>query len=341
RVIVQEVSKTPDVIFVRAIQPGTGTVLVSSNENEVGLVFESIPPVTAEPVVRNGTWQEEEVLEIFMRASASENLWMAVSLASIKRGALMHALFVGGSVFVSVFVLLGILYMLIQKMILAPVLLLERSLRKVGGDDLSVRLPEGPKNEIGSVFRSFNIMTESVQKARERDAAVSKMKSEFVTIAAHQLRTPLSGSRWALQELLREDAEKLTDTQRRYLKQTHEANERMVALVNDLLDVTQIEEGKYIHKPAPARMEEIVRSTVTSQKNAAEQHGIILTFREPKQPLPEVLVDKVRIGVVVENLVDNALSYTQDGGSVIVRLAYREAAGVVEVSVEDTGIGIP
>ncbi|MDP2650205.1 MAG: HAMP domain-containing sensor histidine kinase, partial [bacterium] len=341
RVIVAEVSSAPAVVFVRAVQPGTGIVLVSSNRDEVGTVFENMPAVSIEPATRSGTWDGEEVLEIFMRATASENLWMAVGLQSIKEGALRHAMIVGGSVFVALSILLSVVYLLVQNIVLAPVFLLEKSLKKVGEDDLSVRLPEGSRNEIGNVFRSFNTMTESVQKARQRDALVSKMKSEFLTIAAHQLRTPLAGAKWALLALLNGDAGEIKKEQREYIQKTHEANERMIALVNDLLDVTQIEEGKLLYHFEVKDMAQVTEQVVSAYRVQAHEKHISLTCKKPDAALPPVSIDEMKIRIVLQNLIENALSYTPPGGSITVSITYAKEYGHITVAVSDTGIGIP
>ncbi|MBI2573972.1 MAG: PAS domain S-box protein [Candidatus Wildermuthbacteria bacterium] len=172
-----------------------------------------------------------------------------------------------------------------------------------------------------------------------REREVEKMKTEFVSIAAHQLRTPLSAIKWTLRMLLDGDMGKLEENQKEFLLKTYRSNERMIELVNDLLNVTKIEEGKFLSQRVPLNIVDIVSSAVRSFKEEAAHKRIALRFSKPKTALPRISADEEKIRFAAQNLLDNALRYTQPGGSVVVNL--RQNGKQIEASFQDTGIGIP
>lgn len=172
-----------------------------------------------------------------------------------------------------------------------------------------------------------------------REKQVEQLKSEFVSLAAHQLRTPLSAVKWTLEALLDGDAGPLALSQREFLEKTRTSNERMIALINDLLDVTRIEEGRYLYQPAFSQLEEVIASVVQSYGAEAKRKNITIVFAPPKEKFPRVLIDKEKMLLVIQNLVDNALRYSPEGGMVEVNLSHDKKE--VVCSIKDSGIGIP
>jgi len=167
------------------------------------------------------------------------------------------------------------------------------------------------------------------------------MKTEFVSLAAHQLRTPLSAIKWALRMLLDGDLGKITDEQRDFVEKTYQSNERMIGLINDLLDVTRIEEGRYLYKPTLESIENLIQFVVNAYKEEMERKNLELDFKKPEKKLPRAVVDVEKIRLVVENLLDNAVRYTPPGGRVTISLRYVEKEKEIEFSIKDTGAGIP
>ena len=172
-----------------------------------------------------------------------------------------------------------------------------------------------------------------------REKLIEQMKTEFVSIAAHQLRTPLSAIKWSI-SLLKEkikgdkDAEDL-------LEKLNQSNERMIRLIDDLLNVTRIEEGRYIYKPVPRDIVQIIESVIVLRVEAAKRKGIDFSFNKPKEKIPEVKVDEEKISIVIQNLVENAINYTPSGGKILVSIIYQKETQEILVEVKDTGIGIP
>ena len=172
-----------------------------------------------------------------------------------------------------------------------------------------------------------------------REKMVEQLKTEFVSLSAHQLRTPLSAIKWTLRMILDGDVGAITDEQRSFLDKTYKSNERMIDLINDLLNVTRIEEGRYLYKPSRNQIDPVVKFVADSYKEEAEKRKLKIEFKEPNKKIPPVSIDVEKIRLAIQNLVDNAIRYTKPGGKVTVAVDYVNKE--VVVSVKDTGVGIP
>ena len=171
-----------------------------------------------------------------------------------------------------------------------------------------------------------------------REKLVEQMKSQFVSIAAHQLRTPLSIIKWSL-SLLREEKEFNKEEKDLVLK-AYQTNERMINLVNDLLNVARIEEGRFVYEPKIVEFSEIVESVYNSLKEYAKQKKIEYSL-EISEGKKIVKVDVEKISLAVKNLIENALKYTPEKGKVEVSVKERKRKHELVFSVKDTGVGIP
>jgi two-component system phosphate regulon sensor histidine kinase PhoR len=171
-----------------------------------------------------------------------------------------------------------------------------------------------------------------------REKRVERMKSEFVTLAAHQLRTPLSGIKWSLKMILDGEVGKLTQDQTSFLSKAYHSNERMIGLITDLLNVAKIEEGKHIFNPVLTEIEPIIQFVVNSYKEKVKNKRLKIEFQRPKKILPRIKVDVGKIRLAVQNLLDNAIKYTLPGGKVIISL--KQVNMGIKCAVEDTGVGI-
>jgi len=171
-----------------------------------------------------------------------------------------------------------------------------------------------------------------------REQAIARSKSEFISVAAHQLRTPLSAVKWVFRLLLDEDEGPLTAEQRDLVQKGYDSNERMIELVNDMLDVARIEEGRFGFEFHFADLSELISHVVDTYAVAAQKGNTELVF-ERHGLLPPIKLDTSRIQLVLQNLVDNALKYTPAGGKITLKA--EPIPGFMQVSVTDNGIGIP
>lgn len=171
-----------------------------------------------------------------------------------------------------------------------------------------------------------------------REKTIERMKTEFVSISAHQLRTPLSEINWTLEILSKEKLGKLNEEQKEIIKKTSESNKRMLALVDDLLDVVKIEEGRRLYKLELCDIKEIIHSVIESYQEIIKKKQIKFEFNVPNKKLPKIKIDAKKIALSVQNLLDNAIKYNAPGGIITINLnATKEE---IEFSIQDTGIGI-
>jgi len=202
------------------------------------------------------------------------------------------------------------------------------------GENLIVEISSFPV----STERVGDIGTLIIVHDITREKRIEKTKSEFVSIAAHQLRTPLSAIKWTLRMLLDNDLGEITPEQREFVEKTYGANERVINVINDLLDVTRIEEGKYLYNLTPVHLEDLVREVVVSTKDVIDKKEIRFEFQEPHEKLPQVSVDVEKIKMAIQNLIENAVHYTPHRGTITVSVHYDK--NEIGFTIKDTGIGI-
>ena len=167
---------------------------------------------------------------------------------------------------------------------------------------------------------------------------VDRQKSSFVSIASHQLRTPLSAIRWYLDLLLAGDAGRLSKQAHEFLTDIYASAIRMNALVDDLLNVNRIETGRIVLKPAPTDLKEMVESIAKDFVGLLQKRKLTME-KKLADGLPRVTIDPSTVRQALTNLVSNAVNYTPEGGKITLTLSLSGRKLVVAVS--DTGIGIP
>jgi len=162
-------------------------------------------------------------------------------------------------------------------------------------------------------------------------------KDEFISMASHQLRTPLTTIKGYISMMLEGDAEPLKPQQRKFAEMAFESTQRMVYVIADLLNVSRLSAGRFVLDPEPTNMVQLVRDEVRLMTSHAEGKGLKLAVMTPRS-LPEIEIDAGKIRQVIINLVDNAIYYTKEG-SVTVTLS--KNGDLVRFTVTDTGIGVP
>ncbi|MDD5144585.1 MAG: ATP-binding protein [Candidatus Pacebacteria bacterium] len=172
-----------------------------------------------------------------------------------------------------------------------------------------------------------------------REKTIEAMKTEFVSLSAHQLRTPLAAIKWSLQMFLEGDMGEINEGQKDLIGKAYQSNERMIALINDLLDVTRIEEGKYLFKPTLSDFGSVINFVVNSHKEEAKRKNIKVVFKKPGDKFPKILIDVEKMRLVIQNLLENAIKYTLPGGQISISLKDYKKEILFEIS--DTGVGIP
>lgn len=193
--------------------------------------------------------------------------------------------------------------------------------------------------EFDEIAKSLVRRDLELTRTNERLQEMDEMKSEFVSVAAHQLRTPLTGIKWTLYSLLETSVGKLNAEQRKIATDGYAAAIRLVELVNDLLDVARLEEGRYGFSFKKQPFLPVVKRVFKKFKEIADEKGVKLSLDVRKAKLPMVNMDEEKIGIALDNLIDNGVKYTSPGGTVSVVVA--KAGNSIRVEVRDSGIGIP
>lgn len=172
----------------------------------------------------------------------------------------------------------------------------------------------------------------------ERLAEASRMKSEFISVISHQLRSPLSNLRWAIELLMSGRLGKIEEKQTEYFRILKENSSRMEGLVSDLLTVSRIETATLPLKKKEISLEKLIKDLISEFEPFAKASNVGMKFDVQKK-FPEVLADPGQIRLVIENLLDNAIRYIKDKGIIEIKLEKQEKNIYFEI--KDNGVGIP
>jgi len=224
---------------------------------------------------------------------------------------------IGASLLVSV---------LLARQLSGPVLDMEGATRRIAGGDLEVRLRHYPANELGRLAESINHMTERLR-------SLESARMQFISEVSHDLRTPLTAMKGMLVNLIDE-----TDPgDRSSLQIVERETDRLIRLVNQLLDFARWQGGRLTLSRGPTDIVEMCSTAASLSRPAAEHRGIELETHIPAK-LPVVSADGDRLQRVLLNLLDNAIKFTPRGGRITLAVTQRQEA--VEISVLDTGRGM-
>ena len=168
---------------------------------------------------------------------------------------------------------------------------------------------------------------------------IDRMKTEFLSVAAHQLRTPLGSMRWNMEMLLTGDAGEIPQPIKEIIQQVYDSNQRMITLVNDLLNVSRIDQGRVKDEPELTDLVEIVKAAIVEMEPVAKKKSVGIELNIGSDSLPKIMIDPKRFREAIQNLISNAVKYNQPDGKVIVSVDKQEE--YMRIKVADTGMGIP
>jgi len=174
-------------------------------------------------------------------------------------------------------------------------------------------------------------------KRRQEIEKIDKAKSEFISIASHQLRTPLTAVKGYISMLLEGTYGQLSEKQAKSLENVYQSNERLMRLVNDLLNLSRLDAGKIEFSPEPISLKEMISDIVEELKINAEKKGLYMKMVKPPEQLPKIMADQDKLRQVILNIVDNAIKYTKEGG---ITLELKKVGEEEEIKISDTGEGM-
>lgn len=290
----------------------------------LGLLFFVALCISTGLIVVSGFFLQNELAPLIVNIESNATLTRLIMLVSVAS----FALAIG---------LIAVMFLLLGSYVAKPVRDVTKAMREFAETGMKPEpVPTGwVPSEVRSLTDSFKSFVETASEVHKHDVEISRVKSDFISTAAHQLRTPLTGIRWALEALA---LEQLTPNQKSLVESATEKSRQLVSVVGTLLDISSIESGKYKYDMKEVALDSIVQEVTTDFQTLATQSNVSLLFEKSGAASARVRVDRERIRWVLNNLVENAIRYTPISGSV--RITTELAPGRAYVKVRDTGIGI-
>jgi signal transduction histidine kinase len=186
--------------------------------------------------------------------------------------------------------------------------------------------------------KRINDATAKLKRSNEKLKEMDETKDEFISMASHQLRTPLTSVKGYLSMVLDGDAGKVPKGQEELLNQAYVSAQRMVYLIADLLNVSRLKTGKFVIDATPTNLADMVESEIAQLTEVARGHKLTLTYSKPKD-FPVLKLDETKTRQVVMNFIDNAIYYTPSGGKIKIELKTDRSS--VYFMVKDNGLGVP
>ncbi len=180
--------------------------------------------------------------------------------------------------------------------------------------------------------------TRKLRRTNDKLRQLDETKDDFISMASHQLRTPLTSVKGYVSMVIDGDAGELTQMQRKLLTQAFISSQRMVYLISDLLNVSRLRTGKFVIETVPVNLANIIQEEVKQLVETAKGRNLELIYHKPDH-FPLLRLDETKMRQVIMNFIDNAIYYTPSGGKIVVTLTERPQ--VVEFAVADNGIGVP
>jgi len=194
-------------------------------------------------------------------------------------------------------------------------------------------ITERIKDEKGEVTGFLKIVQD-----RTREVDLLKSKSEFITVAAHQLRTPLSAAIWAYESLQKES---LNDSAKDLAATGLAASKNLLKIVEDLLNISKIEEGRFGYNFQKTDLVSFLQNLLDQVVPVAKEYNVKIYMEPPAESPLEAEIDAEKFGLAISNLLENAIKYNVPNGQAVVSLNRQPDAPFLQVNIADTGLGIP
>ena len=203
---------------------------------------------------------------------------------------------------------------------------------------LTAKEKEEARNSLALTAKQLAVTAEKMELANKELRSLDLAKDEFVSIASHQLRTPLTALKGYTGMLLDEDVGPINDKQREYLTEMKNANDRMINLITALLNVSRVDLGVFAVEPEPVNLAEVAESVLKENEARISNKKLTVTINF-KKDLPLINADLNIVRMILQNLISNAMKYTPAKGKIIFDI--KKDGQNILISVADTGCGIP
>lgn len=277
------------------------------------------------------------IAALFLVATYHARIADAVSL-EVARELLLNAAIQFFLIILFIVIIATFVAFIVSRNIAKSLGVLMRAAQKIAGGDLRTQIKVTSGDEVGKLAIFFNQMVSNIKEAQDRQEEISKLKSEFIAVAAHQLRTPLSAMKWSHQMLLAGDMGELKKVQTDILEKAEVANESMISLVHNLLDAARIEEGRFGYKFTEINLPEFLAHIIQEKSIFADERQVKLRLGEGAGERLLIRADPERLAIAVGNIIDNGIRYSLGGGLVDLSLKNEKSSAVI--AVKDNGIGI-
>jgi signal transduction histidine kinase/DNA-binding response OmpR family regulator len=221
--------------------------------------------------------------------------------------------------------------------IIEPVRLMDARLRKIAEGDFSEHVSVPNRDELGTLAANLNRMNDELDQLYQQLTSASQHKSEFLANMSHELRTPLNAIIGFSEVLTERMFGELNERQEEYLNDILSSGRHLLALINDILDLSKVEAGQMELELGTFSLPEALDNGLTMIRERAGNHGIALSL-DVDPAVDSIEADERKVKQIVFNLLSNAVKFTPDGGQVDV--SARVVDGVLTLAVRDTGIGI-
>ncbi len=206
--------------------------------------------------------------------------------------------------------------------------------KKEGFEKMSV-MPAPHSRDVGELGHNIASALTFAFQTRSANRSLSTKKDELVVIAAHQLRTPLTGLKWAVQTL---DDKTLTESALKTVNEIRSTIQRIGLIVDNIVASADIEEGRFGYSFSEVNIVDVIKKAIADLNLTIQRRELNIVFDEATVAKP-VFIDAYRMTTAIYNILENAVEYTPQGGKITIMLTDRQDA--LELSIQDTGIGIP
>ncbi|MEX0622106.1 MAG: HAMP domain-containing sensor histidine kinase [Candidatus Woykebacteria bacterium] len=224
---------------------------------------------------------------------------------------------------------------LVNFSILSPLGKVVAAAKKISEGDVNTEIKLSTGDELEDIASSLDQMTVTLRKNIEDLKALDKLKNEFVFLASHNLRTPLTVVKGYVDNLKNADLGKKAAAD---LEKISESTRELESMVESLINLVSLEKEKQLTIKNEVDLKDLIRQITLDAKSKLNEKRLSLVFETPEEKLPKVSVDQKRIRQAFENLIDNAIKFNKENGKIVIGL--RKKGDSVVISIADTGIGI-